>query len=91
MFAIIHVLDRYLFQLFLLHVGLGAIASQYSIFSTVWGLSVIVFGGYSIMKYRNHYNAAGLFSAYLVGLEIVLRMTGAAVFWEFGKYSVIYF
>ena len=89
MFSIIHLLDRNPIRLLLLHIILGLIASWYSIFSTVWGWSVVIFGGYYIMKYRNHSNAAGLFAAYLVGLEILLRMTGAEVLWEFGKYGTI--
>ena len=32
-----------------------------------------------------------IFSAYKVGLEVLLRMAGASLFWEFGKYAVIYF
>ena len=91
MFTVNHMLDRYSLRLVLLHLAIGTIASQYSIISTVWSMSVVIFGAYSIMKYRNHYNTAGLFAAYLVGLEIVLRMTGAAVFWEFGKYGTIIF
>ena len=89
MFAVIHLLDRYSLRLLLLHLAVGAIASKYSIIPTVWGGSVAFFGSYYIIRYRNHYNAAGLFTAYLVGLEIILRMTGATLFWEFGKYGTI--
>ena len=32
-----------------------------------------------------------IFSAYIVGIEVLLRMTEANLFWEFGKYAVIYF
>jgi len=31
------------------------------------------------------------FSAYVVGIEVLLRMAGSSLFWEFGKYAVIYF
>jgi len=31
------------------------------------------------------------FSAYVVGIEVLLRMAGSILFWEFGKYAVIYF
>ena len=86
---IIHLLDRYSFRLLLLHGALGLILSQYVIISTILGWSIVTVGIYYISKYRNHYNAAGLFAAYLVGMEIVLRMTNAGVLWEFGKYGVI--
>jgi len=31
------------------------------------------------------------FSAYVVGIEVLLRMARSSLFWEFGKYAVIYF
>ena len=86
---ITHLLDRYSFRLLLLHGVLGLILSQYVIISTIWGWSIVIVGIYYISKYRNRYNAAGLFAAYLVGMEIVLRMTNAGVLWELGKYGVI--
>lgn len=89
MFSILYLLDHYPLRLFLLHVALGIMLSNYSIISTVWGWSVVITGSYYILKYRNHYNAAGMIAAYLVGLEIVLRMTGANLVWEFGKYGTI--
>ena len=31
------------------------------------------------------------FSAYIVGIEVLLSMAESTLFWEFGKYGVIYF
>ncbi len=75
----------------LTHGFMGVVATQFPSISTVWGWSVVIFGCYNIMKYRNQFNEAGIFSAYLVGVEIVLRMTGAELLWEFGKYGTITF
>jgi len=88
-FAIFHLIDHYPFRLLMLHLALGIISVEFSIFSTVWGWSMIIFALYNILKYRNHHNAAGFFAAYLVGLEIVLRMTNAEIIWEFGKYGIV--
>ena len=77
--------------LLLTHGFMGVVATQFPSISTVWGWSVVIFGCYNIMKYRNQFNEAGIFSAYLVGVEIVLRMTGAELLWEFGKYGTITF
>ena len=32
-----------------------------------------------------------IFSSYMIGIEVLLRMTEAGLFWEFGIYSIIYF
>ena len=91
MFPVLHFLNRYLIQLVLLHSFFGILASWNPLVSTIWGWSVVIFGIYYIIKARNRFNEAGMFSAYLVGLEIVLRMTNAGVLWEFGKYGIIVF
>jgi len=70
---------------------MGFIAAQSSFVSTVWGWSVLFLGLYFILIRRNEINQAGIFAAYMMGLEIVLRMVGANVLWEFGKYSIITF
>ena len=67
------------------------LASNYSGYSTFWGWSVVFSGVYYIIKYRNQYNEVGIFSSYIVGLEIILRMTKAELFWEFGKYGLLTF
>ena len=79
--SIIYVLDRYPLRLLFLHLALGFIASQNTQFSTLWGWLVVIIGSYYTLKCKNHFNTAGLFAAYLVGLEIVLRMTDAVVLW----------
>tara|TARA_Y100000590_G_scaffold465634_1_gene638476 strand:- start:12409 stop:13755 length:1347 start_codon:yes stop_codon:yes gene_type:complete len=88
---ILYLLKYYPIQLVILHFILGAIASKSQTFATVWGWSVIIVGVYYIIKTRNRFNAAIMFSGYLVGLEIVLRMTNAVVLWELGKYGIIVF
>ena len=89
-FYIKYLSQKYIFVL-LLHVLLGYSLVQVSGFSTVLSWLIIILGLYEIIKSRDKYNQAAIFSAYLVGIEIVLRMTGADVIWEFGKYGVVLF
>ena len=88
---IINLIDKYIIHLFFLHLFFGLLASEYSIFATLWGWSLIPLGATLILKYKNRHNIAGIFTSYLTGLEIILRMTDARVFWEFGKYGCIVF
>ncbi len=89
-------LDNGKYFLLLCHILLGIVIiegqnRQIYFLSTLWAWSIFFYGIYSILKNRNRYNEAALFSAYSVGIEIALRMTAASIFWEFSKYSVIIF
>ena len=56
------------------------------------GLAVIIFGTYAILFSPKYNDKIPLFfSAYIVGIEVLLRMCKTTLFWEFGKYSIIYF
>lgn len=75
--------------LFLLaHILLGIITSQFRDFSYYYGIGVFCLGIVDIILNKNERNRAGFWAAYLVGLEVFLRMTGGVVFWEGGKYAV---
>lgn len=51
-------------------------------------LVIFAYGTLRILQTRDKNNAAGLFAAYIVGIEVFLRMTKAAPLHEFGKYSI---
>jgi len=61
---------------------------QFAFMSTVHALFTIAIGLYVAATSRN-LRPVVLISAYIVGAELIWRMTGASVFWEFGKYAVI--
>ena len=74
------------------HLLLGFILHEFPFISTYYGLIIVSFGTYYILGKPDpleHYPL--FFSAYVVGIEVLLRMTGSSLFWEFGKYAVIYF
>lgn len=60
-------------------------------FSKIWGLSVIVFGSYLIIKNRNRNEEVSKWSAYFASLEMIMRTTHGNILYESGKYGVILF
>ena len=78
--------------LLILHGMLGFVLFKYPSISTYYGLMIILVGTYCIL--HNADSKAKLpiiFALYITGIEVLLRMVGSNLFWEFGKYSVIYF
>ena len=59
----------------ILHVILGILSSQSSFFSTIWAWAIFILGSYDIIITKNKNNEVAVYSAYLVTLEIILRMT----------------
>ncbi len=71
---------------------LGLILSNYRFISTYYGLGIILIGTFLILIYpdpKGHLPI--IFSCYIMGIEVLLRMGRATLFWEFGKYAIIYF
>ena len=80
--------------LLFIHLLLGYLLSSFTNYnlSTFLGIIIIIIGSYYILSMPDPENQYPiLFAAYIVGLEVLLRMTDAKLFWEFGKYSIIYF
>ena len=74
------------------HIVLAFLLDQFPFISTYYGLFIILLGTYYILGKPDSTGKYPLsFAAYIVGVEVLLRMTGAGLFWEFGKYAVIYF
>lgn len=69
----------------LLHVALGAFIEQWRFLSTYWGLLAFSWFFFRTLYTRNRSGLAHLGAAYIVGLEVLLRMSKASLFWEFGK------
>lgn len=75
-------------SLVVLHVIVGFVIYTLPAFSVVYGLLTLVFGVFYILKKRNRNNEALYMAAYIVSLEVFLRMTGGGISYEFGKYAV---
>jgi hypothetical protein len=59
--------------------------------TSVLSLGILMFGVVIIIARKNEHQEAVLFSAYLIGAEVLYRMTGGALLHEFTKYAVLIF
>lgn len=71
------------------HLLLGVLVMLMPNVSYFWAVIPILVGIYEIITSRNKQNQAAFWAAYYVGLELMLRMTGGYITWEFGKYGTI--
>ena len=85
----IRILNSRMLLLSIIHLAMGFVVSNYKFISTFWGLGILFYGILNIIRYKNRFEEASIFSAYIVGLEVMLRTVGASVLWEFGKYASI--
>ena len=88
----LNISNRAKIYLILFHVMLGLILSNFRFISTYYGLGIIIIGTYLILIYQDPKGHLPIiFSCYIMGIEVLLRMGRATLFWEFGKYAIIYF
>lgn len=81
---------RYIYLL-LLHLGIGALVFLFPFLTKIYSLSVFCFGIYYLLKTQNKNNEALVLSAYVIGAEVLFRMTDGMFFNEYAKYSVMIF
>jgi hypothetical protein len=77
--------------LILFHVFIGVMVFILPFTAKIYGFSILIFGAYYIIKTQNSNNVALVVAAYAVGAEVLLRMTGGNVTYEFSKYEVMIF
>jgi len=77
--------------LILFHAFIGMLVYVLPFISKIYTLVILVFGIYFIIKNQNKKNEALIMSAYVVSVEVLLRMTNGMILNEFGKYSVMAF
>ncbi|MFH6999087.1 O-antigen ligase family protein [Flavobacterium sp. FlaQc-57] len=83
--------DRSYIFLIMLHFFLGALIFAFPFASKIYTLAIFAFGVYYIVKTENKNNEVLIVSAYVVGVEVLLRMTNGMILNEFGKYSILFF
>lgn len=74
-----------------LHALIGILVFVVRPLSKFYGLAILAVGFYYVVKKRNRNNEVLLVSAYIVGSEVFLRMTGGNILYEFSKYGVMIF
>jgi O-antigen ligase len=84
-------LDKKYTNLILLHIVIGVLIYLAPLFSKLYSILIILLGIFIIVKSKNKNNEVLLFAGYIVGSEVLLRMTGGTISYEFSKYGVILF
>lgn len=81
-------MNRYLL-IALIQALLGVIIANNPGLSFYFGLGVLVLAMGHVLLTQNRNNQAAMWAGYVVGLEILFRMTSGYLIWETGKYFVI--
>ncbi|MGQ7945223.1 O-antigen ligase family protein [Flavobacterium sp. WC2509] len=77
--------------LMLFHASLGVLVFVLPFISKIYTIAILTFGIYYIVKTKNRNNEVLVMSAYVVSVEVLLRMTDGMLLNEFGKYSILIF
>lgn len=80
--------NRLLLSLF--HLVLGVLL-LFSFVTKIYSVLVVLFGVLLIIRNKNENNDAVFWSAYMIGAEVLFRMSGGMVFHELPKYAVLLF
>ncbi|MBC7523062.1 MAG: O-antigen ligase family protein [Flavobacterium sp.] len=80
---------NYLF-LIILHFFIGVCVFAIPFFSKIYFVLIIIGSLYFIVKTQNKNNEVLYVAAYIVGSEVLLRMTDSSPIYEFGKYGVFF-
>lgn len=79
---------QYLFLL-LLHVLIGIVLYLFKPFSIIYSHGVILVGLLWVFRNRNIGEEALLVCAYIIGSELLVKMTKGYFIWEYAKYAII--
>jgi hypothetical protein len=74
-----------------IHLLIGVLIYLMPVFAKIYGYSIIFIGILFVIKKRNRNNEVLYASAYIVGSEVLLRMTDGNPVYEFSKYGVMIF
>lgn len=83
--------DKTYLLLIILHVVIGMLVFILPFVAKIYGYFIFLIGVYFITKTQNKNDECLLVAAYVVGSELILRMTSGSISYEFAKYEVIIF
>ena len=69
-----------------LHIAIGFGLYYIPLFPKIYGFAILIGGIYYVINSQNRNNEVLYASAYIVGSEVLLRMTGGNINYEFSKY-----
>lgn len=75
----------------LAHIGLGVLLFFLPFLAKIFSFLILIVGLSLILKNGNRNNEVIYVSAYMISIEVLMRMTGGMFFNEFAKYSIILF
>jgi hypothetical protein len=86
-------LDNSVFRntLIFIHIAIGYLTLKLNVFATIWASVFIIYALLEIIRTANRSNFAVFASAYVCGLEIVMRALESPLPWELGKYATVSF
>lgn len=79
------------FYLLVLHVAIGVLVFVLPFVTKIYSILLFSFGVYYLIKTKNRNNEALVLSAYVISVEVLLRMTSGMFFNEYAKYSILIF
>jgi hypothetical protein len=83
--------EQFYLYLILVHVAIGIGIFVVPFAAKLYGYSMFALGVYFVIKTQNKNNEALMAAAYIAGAEVLLRMTGGNITYEFSKYGVMLF
>ena len=83
--------EQIYFYLILFHVFIGMLIYALPFLGKVYGYCIFLIGIYVVIKSQNRNDECLLVAGYVAGSEILLRMTGGNITYEFSKYEVMIF
>lgn len=83
--------DKNYLLLILLHVFIGAMLYYIGFTAKIYGYIIFLGGAFFVFNSQNKNNEVLYAAAYIVGSEVLLRMTNGSPVYEFSKYTVMIF
>jgi hypothetical protein len=77
--------------LILFHVAIGIMLYVLPFTAKLYSFSIFILGIYFVIKTQNRNHQALMVAAYITGSEVLMRMTGGNISYEFSKYGVMIF
>jgi O-antigen ligase len=76
---------------YFIHLAIGILALSVNESMFIFTLAIPIIGTWYIIKNQNKNHEVLIVCAYIVGIEILLRMTNTMIFNEYGKYFIMLF
>ena len=83
--------EQFYIYAILIHIGMGVLFFFFPFVGYIYGIAAFVAGIIFIVNTGNKNNEVLLMAAYFTGIDVYLKMIGATILNEYGKYTVIIF